>query len=353
MVPRVPALRRVARERAPGWMAACRGAALGLAVLCGLNLLDVFVHATSSVQNWFCDLAPLTQPMGVAVLAMAATALLLFAMHPSLPGPVWMTSLVLLLTIVAACGRELWHVSYTVPQAMQITAMARPLSVVMLMGVAGIGIVTGRADATQGRASVLMILITAAVAVVAFATAAVQGGGLSDPIPEVGSTIVAIPGEAAGAGQISEELKDRLRTAAGLVRDGAGQRLLLIGATGAGPVDPGSTLATELSASDVSPELVELVGSGADSVSVIQVLRDRPELADDRRVIIVAHWYQLSRLRLLARRAQLDATVIAAEQSHALFNQNVLVAKEVAALLRDLAGPGVQFVRSFATPEEQ
>ena len=84
----VPALKRFANLPAPGWLAVSRGAGFGLAILLGLNLMEVFVHSTSAVENWLTDLRPLSQPMGITVLAMASTSLLMFGMRPALPGPV-------------------------------------------------------------------------------------------------------------------------------------------------------------------------------------------------------------------------------------------------------------------------
>ena len=51
-------------------MAVARGSALGLSLLLACNLLEVSVHGTSAVQNWFCDLTPVPQPAAMALMAL-------------------------------------------------------------------------------------------------------------------------------------------------------------------------------------------------------------------------------------------------------------------------------------------
>ena len=72
-------------------------------------------------------------------------------------------------------------------------------------------------------------------------------------------------------------------------------------------------------------------GSHADSVQFVAAL---PERREDRRIIVVSHWYQLARIRMLGRQAGLQVIAVQAEQQHALFSQNRLYAAEDAAFLK-------------------
>jgi len=336
---------------APGWLAVSRGAALGFSGLLVLNLLEVFVHSTSAVQNWFTRLDPLTQPVGITVLSMAATALLMFAMRPALPGPVWLASIGTVVVLAGFCGKELWQISQSVPEPMRTTAMARPLGIVMLLAVAGMGILLGNASSVRGRSSFLAILFSSILTIAGFAVVTIQSGGVSDSLPSAPVPVILAFGCPLDSdGKPSEELTDRVKTASGLLLEKQGDMLVFSGAHDAEFVsrnDAMQELATEAGVADSSIVMNPNVGNTAAS---IQFLESLPELKEDRRIIAVSHWYELSRIRLLARRSGLAVSAIAAEQEHALFNQNRLVAREVADLLKTLCEPAVEFGRQFVRP---
>jgi hypothetical protein len=334
-------------------MAACRGAALGLAVLLGFNLLEVFACGTESADSWICSLSPASGSVGIVVLAMAATALLLFAMHPALPGPVWMTALGVVLLFCAAIGRDLWNASQILPQSDRTTALIRPVGVLMLLCVAGVGILTGRSDRVRGRSSWLMILMTALITIAAFCIITVQAGGRGDPLPAESVAMIVVVGDPLTADeQLSEVLLDRLRVVATLQADYGDAPVALCGVTEHSEELSADVRGELTSTAGISEDRLILITGPAESAQVIRTIAARPELNENRRVILIAHWYQLARLRLLSRRSELAATLLAADQTHALFNQNLLVAKEVAATLISLADPGVQFLRGVAVPAQ-
>ncbi|MFN9041448.1 MAG: hypothetical protein ACK5YO_34485, partial [Planctomyces sp.] len=66
----------------------------------------------------------------------------------------------------------------------------------------------------------------------------------------------------------------------------------------------------------------------------------------------MSHWYELSRLRLLTRRAGLLPVTVAARQQHALFRQNQLIAQEALLLLRDLTMPAIEFAKQSRVASE-
>jgi vancomycin permeability regulator SanA len=344
-----PPSRRFADLPAPGWMAVCRGAALGLCVLVVLNLAEIIVHSTSAVDNWFCNLQPMPNQVALAVLAMAATCLLLFAVRPALPGPVWFSAGALVLVFVAGCGREIWQIQQTVPEMDRITAMIKPLGIAMLFIVAAIGILTGNSSAVQGRSSFIAITISACLAFVSFTVVEVQSGGLSDPLPETIVPLALIPGCSLHTdGAATDELTDRVNTGVAMLNDRKARKLFLSGGAGQGGVTEGEAMRAVAMAAGIDE--TNLLVDEEDSTMPLSVasLSRQPELKDKRDAIIISHWYELARCRRLARQNGLNPIGIAAEQKHALFNQNILVAKEVVSLMKTLYEPAVQLVRGTA-----
>jgi vancomycin permeability regulator SanA len=339
---------------APGWLAVSRGAALGLSCLLVLNLLEVFVHSTSAVQNWFTHLDPLTQPVGITVLSMSATALLMFAMRPALPGPVWFVSIGTVVVLGGFCGKELWQISQSVPEPLRTTSMARPLGMVMLLAVAGIGILLGNASSVRGRSSFLAILFSSILAIAGFAVVTIQSGGISDAIPSTPVPAILVFGcQLDSDGKPSEELTDRVKTASGLFLEKHGNMLVFSGAHDAEFVsrnDAMQALAAAAGVADSSIVLNPNVSNTAASIRFIELL---PEVKEDRRIIAVSHWYELSRIRLLARRSGLAVSATAAEQEHALFDQNRLVAREVFEMLNVFFQPAIEFGRGFVRPVDR
>jgi len=333
----VPALKRFANLPAPGWLAVSRGAGFGLAILLGLNLMEVFVHSTSAVENWLTNLSPLSQPMGITVLAMASTSLLMFGMRPALPGPVQFATFVFVAVFTGFCGRELWQISRIVSEPDRTMAMIQPLGILMLFAVSAVGILAGNSDTARGHSSWIAIFVSTILTILCFAVVTVQSGGLSDSKPaEAVPTVLVIGGQQAANGNLSEELTDRVTTGCRLITDKSGDRLLLAGGS---ETQAMKALALE---SKVPEEKIEVNSEGGNIESATPSTKDQ----SDNRVIIVSHWFELARIRIAAKRAGLEVTAVAAEQKHALFNQNLRVAREVVSLLKSLCDPTIAYLRN-------
>ena len=344
----VPALKRFANLPAPGWLAVSRGAGFGLAILLGLNLMEVFVYSTSAVGNWLTDLHPLSQPMGITVLAMASTSLLMFGMRPALPGPVQLATFLFVAVFTGFCGRELWQISRIVSESDRTTAMIQPLGILMLFAVSAVGILAGNSDAARGHSSWIAIFVSTILTILCFAVVTVQSGGLSDVKPAASvPTVLVIGGQLPANGELSEELTDRVTTGCRLITEKSGDRLLLFGSS---ETQAMKALALE---SKVPEEKIEVNSEGGDIDSAIRTADSQINDKSDKRVIIVSHWFELARIRIAAKRDGLQVTAVAAEQKHALFNQNLRVAGEVVSLLKSLCEPTIAYIRnSPARPAE-
>ena len=337
----VPALKRFANLPAPGWLAVSRGAGFGLAILLGLNLMEVFVHSTSSVENWLTNLSPLSQPMGITMLAMASTSLLMFGMRPALPGPVQFATFLFVAVFTGFCGRELWQISRIVSEPDRTMAMIQPLGILMLFAVSAVGILAGNSDTARGHSSWIAIFVSTTLTILCFAVVTVQSGGLSDVKPsESVPTVLVIGGQQYANGELSEEMTDRMTTGCRLITEKSGDRLLIAGGS---ETQAMKALALE---SEVPEEKIEVNSESGDIESAIRIAALQINDKSDKRVIIVSHWFELARIRIAAERAGLQVTAIAAEQKHALFNQNLRVAREIVSLLKSLCEPTIAYLRN-------
>ena len=151
-------------------------------------------------------------------------------------------------------------------------------------------------------------------------------------------TVMVIGGQQAANGNLSEELSDRVTTGCRLITDKSGDRLLLAGSS--------ETLAMQALAleSKVPEEKIDVNSESGDLESAIRIATASTKDQSDNRVIIVSHWFELARIRIAAKRDGLQVTAIAAEQKHALFSQNLRVAREVVSLLKSLCEPTIAYL---------
>jgi len=321
-------------QNAPGWIGVSRGAALGIAIITTLNLLEVFAFNTSAVNNWLCNFRMITQPLCIAILTMLATALLMYSVKPGLPVPVWVVTIVLVTIVAVFAGWELWEVTQRVPEDLRQTAMSRPLGILMLFAVAGMGILVGDSPSAYGKSSLLIIAGSSLLAVMGFVVVTLQSGSIGDPIPtDAAPAILILSCGVESDGTPSEALTDRMATGDRIFLDGHGKLLILSGGPGQGGVTESAAMKKLALEAGVPETKLLLDSAGINAADSIQFAAALPELENDRRIIVVSHWYQLSRIRMLGRHAGLQVIAVPAKQQHALFNQNRLYAEEATAFL--------------------
>lgn len=333
-------------QNAPGWISVSRGAALGIAIITAFNLLEVFAYDTSAVNNWLCNFRMITQPLGIAILAMMATALLMYSMKPALPGTVWMATIALVTIVALFTGWDLWEVTQRVPADLRQTAMSRPLGILMLLAVAGMGILVGDSPVAYGKSSILTIVLSCILTVLGFVVVTLQSGSMSDPIPADAVPVILVLGCTVDSdGAPSEALADRVATASKLQVDGHGKLLVLSGGPGEGTVTESQAMQKLAISDGVSESAFRLDPGATSTVNSLQFVVALPELKDDRRLIVVSHWYQLARIRMLGRHAGLQVIAVPAVQEHALFNQNRLYAQEAVAFLKTCFDPAKKLIQ--------
>ena len=300
----------------------------------------MFAYNTSAVNNWLCNFRMVTQPLSIAILAMMATALLMYSMKPALPGTVWMATIALVTIVALFAGWDLWEVTQRVPDDLRQTAMSRPLGILMLLAVAGMGILVGDSPVAYGKASILTIAFSCLLTVLGFVVVTLQSGSMSDPLPADAPPVILVLGCTVDSdGAPSEALADRVATASKLQVDGHGKLLVLSGGPGEGTVTESQAMQKLAIANGVPESALQLDPAGISVENSLQFVDTLPGLKDDRRVIVVSHWYQLARIRMLGRHAGLQVIAVPAAQEHALFNQNRLYAQEATAFLKTCFEP--------------
>ncbi|HEX5138217.1 MAG TPA: YdcF family protein [Planctomycetota bacterium] len=136
---------------------------------------------------------------------------------------------------------------------------------------------------------------------------------------------IVVPGARCYAdGTPSQALKERVRTACRLYREGYGKRLFLSGGPGDGAtheVDAMRALALE---GGVPAGGIVLDRDGWDTQSTIRH-------APPGRLLVVSHFYHLPRIKMLARQQRRDAYTVPADEEREIRGTPRFVAREIAA----------------------
>lgn len=351
----LPPMPQLKPTRAPGWIAVSRGAAAGLAVLLTCSLAEQRQWGTSLVDGWLFSLAPLPDPAALALTAFAIPLLLLFTVYPSLPAPLRAICFLTILTCCGFCGRDVWQASEQTSEQIRTAALARPLGLLLILAVTGFGVVGCGSPSFRGRSSWLAMLLATVLTAGSFPLLSIQSDAVR-PIPaDCRTRLIIVPlCPNAASGELSEALSDRLQTAVGELRRHPGARLLLCRLQQSGELPE----ETQLRAAEELQEIPEnrlLIDAQPLSLPVLlQQYQAHAAGRDDQsaQVLLVSHWYELSRLRMLTRRAGLRPVTVAARQRHALFRQNQLIAQEALLLLRDLTMPAIEFAKQSRVASE-
>ena len=340
-------------DRAPGWIAVTRGAALGMAILIALNLAEVRTSGTSAVENWMYSLRPLTESMGSALLAVMIPSLLLYVFRPALPGLLRTVLFVVLLAMCFFPGREFLQANSITDPTARNAAMARPLGLLLISVVIVFGLLGCAMPSVRGRSSVMVILFSALLTIVGFPILSIQAEAVSQGVDTTSARAVLVFAAAGdGGGEISEAMQDRLQTAVKQLEKNPRSVLLLCGDSGDRVLASTQQMQGFVAEAGIPERRILVDDRGGKLQEVLQRVRGLPPLKDEPEVVLVGHWYELARLKLLSRRSGLRAGMVAAEQQHALFGQNRLVLSEAWQLFQAMTDPAIHFLREVRVPSE-
>ena len=340
-------------DRAPGWIAVTRGAALGMAILIALNLAEVRTSGTSAVENWMYSLRPLTESMGLALLALLIPSLLLYVFRPALPGLLRTVLFVVLLAMCFFSGQELLQANSITDPIARNAAIARPLGLVLINLVIVFGVLGCAMPTARGRSSVLVIVLSSVLTIVGFPILSIQTEAVPQGVDTTSAgAVLVFAATGDGGGEISEAMEDRLQTAVKQLKRNPRSVVLLCGDSGDRVLVSSQQMRGVVEEAGIPERRILVDDRGGKLQEVLQRVRGLPQLKDEPEVVMVGHWYELARLKLLSRRSGLRARMIAAEQQHALFGQNRLVLSEAWQLFQAMAEPAMQFLREVRVPSE-
>ena len=352
LLPPMPQLRP---SHAPGWVAISRGAAAGLALLLTCSLAEQRQWGTSLIDGWLFSLAPLPATAALALTAFAIPLLLLFTVAPGMPGPLRAICFLTILACCGFCGRDVWLAAEQTSEQIRSAALARPLGLLLILAVTGLGVVGCGSPAVRGRSSWFAMLLAAGLTVATFPVLSIQSDAVR-PVPaDCRAQLIVVPlCPNSESGDLSEALRDRLQTAAAELQRHPAARLLLCRMQQTGTLPEASQLRSAAELQGIAEDRLLIDAQPLPLPALLQQYSAPTATAGDQppQVLLVSHWYELSRLRLLTRRAGLRPVTAAARQRHALFRQNQLIAAETLLLLRDLAMPAVEFARQSRVASE-
>jgi len=352
LLPPMPQLRP---SHAPGWVAISRGAAAGLALLLTCSLAEQRQWGTSLVDGWLFSLAPLPATAALALTAFAIPLLLLFTVAPAMPGPLRAICFLTILACCGFCGRDVWLAAEQTSEQIRSAALARPLGLLLILAVTGLGVVGCGSPAVRGRSSWFAMLLAAGLTVATFPVLSIQSDAVR-PVPaDCKAQLIVVPlCPNSESGDLSEALRDRLQTAVSELRRHPGARLLLCRLQQSGDLPEKSQLRAAAELQGIPEDRLLIDAQSLPLPVLLQQYSARTAKPDTTpaQVLLVSHWYELSRLRLLTRRAGLRPVTVAARQQHALFRQNQLIAQEARLLLRDLTIPAIEFAKQSRVASE-
>lgn len=316
---------------APAWFAVSRGAAFFVGGMTLLILVSEMRFAHFSAGGWWLDLAPLPKPAARGLLALTAALLLFFSFFPR-AAPV-------LRRLGAACtvallGLALWN-TWHFYQALAGKPSGGEIPVPFALHVAGtlIVIVPGLLTAGWERSNFfkdfLVGMTTIATCLAAFPFAQFVCLGKTRDREAADAVVVFAEGTESGKNQ--NALEDQVRAACELYRSGKVHKVILAG-RGESPDETQNTLrrlatAERIPATDLvlSPTAKEMEASVAGTAKLLED-RKLPK------VLLVASFYQLPRLKLCCQRAGLDVHTAPVPDKARLHELRPALAREATAL---------------------
>lgn len=338
--------------RAPGWMSISRGTAAGMALIYAMNLAEHLVFQTEIRRPWITQSDLLPAELSRVLLAVTIPALLLFAFRPNLPSIVRLAALVTILLPGVFCVQSILAVSEGVSESVRYALLARPVGVLLMLAVAATGVLTGRSPSVQGRSSWLAILFAGLLTVISFPLLLLHEAGFSAfSTDDDESRLVVVPAtEGEQSGRLSEQMQDRIRTAAEIVLRSEGGRLVMLRTQVNGQAPSAEELLQTAVDSGLAAQEVDVQEVSGDSVAALKLVVQKSAAAD--KPLLVTHWYEVARFQRQTLRHCPEVRVRSALQRNAIMGQNLIVLRESQRLLQVLLEPLLRLAATMRSPSE-
>jgi vancomycin permeability regulator SanA len=322
--------------------AAARALALFFGGFSLLNSLGGLRSRGVDANLWWIDLRPFPDLLAQIFLLLAALCLLGFAIQP--PRSYWGRALTTIVIGIAATA-----VLMNVVEFYRLFAQGRlrpwlpvPLSLLVL---AALGLILRvnlrlRQAASSSRPS-LGMMAAFCFCLVAFPLAQMVCFGNTD-YRRPADVAVVFGARTYADGRPSDALKDRVRTACKLYRDGLVKKLIFSGGPGDGKVHETEAMRRLALQLGVKAEDILTDTNGVNTQATVKDTEPMFARLGAGRVLVVSHFYHLPRIKMAYRRAGWEVYTVPAKESYYLRATPYFMAREVAALwvyyLRPLRG---------------
>ncbi len=330
-------------------MAMVRGLALFLGVFSLMNLAGDLFSPGFDANIWWIDFRPLGRTMGFLAAAAATILLPAFALRPH-AGPVrrWaLIGLSLLLMVVAALNAGQY---YNLLRIGEIRA-AYPVPFSLLIALAFLAVLSAawrlppvrpgsphpprEGFFSRGR---LAVYFFALVFALIFPLAQILSFGMTD-YRRGADVIVVFGARVYRSGRLSQVLRDRMRTAAELQRQGFAPLMLVSGGPGDGRIHETRAMRAYAVKRGVPARAVLLDPDGLNTRATvrntIRIMKARGQnRATGRtlRVLAVSNYFHLPRIKMAYQRAGIRVYTVPARESYILRDTPWLLFRETAAL---------------------
>ena len=314
-----------------------RGAAAFLAVLTLIGVIGELRGRTSDASLWWIDLRDLPSLARLALLAVFAALLGVWAIAP-LPGARlrWVAAIGCGIFAVFAL-RDVWRFYAAVAAGNIRPAVGIPLSlfIALLLGGLALAALRTRGAGTPRRLRGWIGLAAAAGAWgIAFPLAQMLFFGTTD-YRRPADVAVIFGARVYASGQPSPLLADRIRTGVELYDSGLVPVLVLSGGDGSDGFNEARVMRDVAVAAGVEPRaiLIDPAGDSTEATvaNVMSILADRNGSAGPGRVIAVSQAYHLPRVQLAFANAGLDVLTVPASEREPIREMPLFVAREVPA----------------------
>lgn len=298
---------------APAWLGVSRSVAGFLGCFAMLNLIGELFHPGFDANILWIDLRPLPALVARGLLGLAASALLLFAVHPGLSGPtrrtvqftvslLLATSLANTIQFLALVRSGTIQTDFPIPFSAQVTC----LLLVILAGT-----ISPSSAVPTGARDAWIVLLTLLLCIVAFPVSQLYCFGKTD-YRRPADVVVVFGCRVYADGTPSPSLQHRMQTASSLVTDGVADYLIVSGGPGDGEFHETDTMKRLAIEQGVAPDRILVDRDGVNTQATIlhsaRIVHER----EWKRVLAVSDFYHLPRIKLTFRRTGMEVWTVPA-----------------------------------------
>jgi len=318
-----------------------RGLALFFALFALTNLLGSLKASTFDANLWWIDLRWLPGWIANSFLALAAIVFMSFGLGGAKCPLRRALTLFFSGALSLACFANAINVVILLVGRKVSSSVPLPLSLLIVAAMFLIFVSAWTATSSNARPGTWSAVAVRVCCAIVFPLTAMFCFGKTD-YRRPADVAVVLGCRVYADGRPSDALKDRVRTACQLYRDGFTRKLLFSGGPGDGPISESQAMRTMALQLGVEAEDILVDDKGFNTQATVRNSEAIFSKLHASRVLVVSHFYHLPRLKLAYQRAGQEVFTVPAKESYLLRQMPYNMAREVAALW-------VYYIRPLAT----